>query len=797
MDKTSIWCYSIGYTLANTQAFGLGYSKSLKESLLANQSTAAASSAKAARPKSVLIIAEKPSVAKSLAAWLAKTEKLTARSAGSHIVVGHYNVSWLFGHVLENVEPHEYDPKFKLWSLADLPIIPDVWQLKPRLNRTTGKTDSGTLSQIKALKTLLAEATEVIGLGDPDQEGQLLQDEFLLWAGCRVPVNRLWLSAVDDASVARAWKDIKPNSYYAGYYWSALARSHADWLMGINGTRACTTSSQANGGNATLTMGRVQTPTLALIVDREDEIRRFKPVNYFTPFIRLATSPEFKAAWSPDKDKDARLDSEGRLLDRKVADGIVEACKKAGSATVREVTATKGKEQPPLPFSLSSLQEHLSRRFGIGVQDTLKLAQSLYEKKIATYPRTDSEYLPESQHAEAGLIIGSMSGGIKELGAAPGKANPALKSRAFNDKEVSAHHAIVPRPATLAQLADLSSTERLVWLEIAKRYLLQFFPTAEFLTTEILLDCAGEPFRVSGKVYTFRGWKDAFTSGEEEESGGVTLPKVAKGDVLKLKEAGAESTTTKPPKRYTEGTLVAAMKAVHKFVADPKLKTILRENIGIGTEATRANVIGELFGRKFILLEKKEIKPTPLGEQLIKALPRQLTAPDMTALWQQAMDDIRKTGEVGYKAFIAAQTKWLETMVKEVPGWFAGKSLTVAGKKPSITVEASTHACAKCGSALNRVKGKYGWFFGCTDPSCKAVYKDVDGKPVEKAAAPTAPVVIGGRTSGDKCPKCKKGTLQVRVCGPASKSPGRQFLSCSNFFSTGVAKCDHSVWPEK
>lgn len=753
----------------------------------------------------IVIIAEKPSVAKTLAAWLAKTFGHPARAVGrSHIEVGPYKVSWLFGHVLENIDPHEYDPRYKKWATSDLPIIPATWYLKPReevdkkTGKKTGKPDPGTLEQIKALKGLLKGATEVIGLGDPDQEGQLLQDEFLLWAGNKAPVKRLWLSATDDASIAKAWKDMKPNSHYEGYYWSALARSHADWLAGINLSRACTLASQANGGNAVLSIGRVQTPTLALIVMREKEIRTFKSVDYFTPFIQLATSPVFKASWSPDKEKDPRLDPEGRLLNKSIAQGIADACKKEGSATVTKVTATKGKESAPLPFALSSLQEHLSRRYGMGVQDVLKHAQSLYEKKIASYPRTDCEYLPESQHDEAAVIFKGLRAGIRELGGAPDKADLSIKSRAFNDKNVTAHHAIVPRPCTLAQLADLSSEERLVWIEIAKRYLLQFFPVAEFLSTEIELLCAKESFRVSGKVFTLRGWKDAFAAeaSEDDDAGGTALPKVTKGDVLKLKETGFDSTTTKPPKRFTEGTLVAAMKAVHKFVTDPKLKSILRENVGIGTEATRANVIGELFGRKFIELAKKEIKPTELGEQLIDALPRQIGAPDMTALWQQAMDDIRKTGKRGYDSFVAGQTKWLTDLVHEVPAWFLGKSLIRKDRAPSVEVKATAHKCLKCGGELKHVNGKFGWFFGCQDAACKAIFKDVGGAPVEKTSAPTGKMTIGGVESGSKCTKCKKGEMQVRVCGPSSKTPGKAFLSCSNFFAkTAKAKCDHSVWP--
>ncbi|WP_126223671.1 DNA topoisomerase [Burkholderia ambifaria] len=759
--------------------------------------------------RNTLIVAEKPSVAKTLAAWLAREYGTVATPIGrTHIVVGHFTISWQFGHLLENVEPHEYDPRYAKWNVTDLPIVPPIggWKLKPRdevdkkTGKKTGKPDPGNLEQIRTLKTLLTTATDVIGLGDPDQEGQLLQDEFLLWAGCKLPVMRLWLAATDDASIAKAWKAMKPNRDYEGYYWSALARSHADWLFGINGTRGCTVVSRANGGNALLSVGRVQTPTLALIVDLENRIRAFKSVNYFTPFIQLSSAPEFAASWSPDKDKDPRLDPEGRLLDSKIADAIATACEKAGSATVTSVKSTKGKEAPPLPFSLSALQSYLSRKYGIGVQDTLKYAQSLYEKKLASYPRVDSEYLPESQHAEAALIVADIRrAGVKALGVAPAKADPSIRSKAFNDKFCPVHHAIAPRPVTATQLAALSDLELLVWTEIAKRYLLQFFPAAEFLSSEIELTCAGESFRATGKVYTNRGWKDAFTSSEEEEEeSSPSLPKVAKGDVIKLRAAGVDSTTTKAPKRFKEGTLIDAMKAVHKFVADPKLKAVLRENVGIGTEATRANVIGELFGRAFIVLDKKtkEIVPTELGEQLIDALPRQITAPDMTALWQQAMDDIRKTGESGYRAFITAQATWLADMVRDIPTWFAGKSLIDKSKKPALTVETTAFKCVKCGSTLNRIKGKFGWFFGCSDAVCKTTYKDVDGKPVEKAAAPTGKLTVDGVSTGDKCPKCTKGEMVTRVCGPHTKAPGKQFLACSNFFAKGKAKCEHSLWPK-
>lgn len=738
-----------------------------------------------------LIIAEKPSLGKAVAAWISKNEGVSSRAVGrTHIEVGSYAVSWLFGHVLENVEPHAYDPRYKSWNLADLPIIPGVWKLSPKRE---------AMDQIRTLKDLLKSSSAVIGLGDPDQEGQLLQDEFLLWAGNKLPVKRLWLPAVDDASIAKAWAAMKPNSAYEGYYWSALARSHADWLAGINLSRACTLSSQHNGGNATLSVGRVQTPTLALIVEREKAIRGFKPVDYFTPYVFLASTPGFKAGWNPDKENDERLDDEGRLLDRKVADAIAKSCELAGSALVTGVKETRSKENPPLPFSLSGLQELMSRRHGMGVQDVLKYAQSLYEKKLASYPRTDCEYLPESQHDEASTLIRTLSSSRDaSLGAAAAKADISLVSRAFNDKKVTAHHAIVPRPATAAQLSGLSSQELTLWTEIARRYVLQFFPAAEALNTEIDLEIGKEPFRAKGKVYLSRGWRDAFAidSPEDEEATLAALPRVKKGDLLKVAKAGVDATTTKPPKRFTEGTLVAAMKNVHRYVSDVKLKSVLRENVGIGTEATRANVIGELFGRKFIVLNKKDIRPTDLGEQLIDALPRQLTAPDLTALWQQSMDDIRDVGQRGYADFIAAQSKWLHALIKEVPGWFAGKSMSVVGKKASIVSALSEHPCLRCKGQLKRIKGKFGWFFGCQNDKCKTIFKDVGGKPVEKTAQPLKDVLeVDGVRTGDRCPKCKKGTLRTSVCGPASKAPGRLFLSCTNFTAQGRAKCTHSLWP--
>ena len=627
----------------------------------------------------IVVLAEKPSAGQEIAKWLAKSNGPARRVGNTHIQVGDYQVTWLFGHVLQNLEPHEYDPAYKIWRASDLPIIPKEWKLSPKKD---------AVQHLRTVKALILASTSVIGAADPDQEGQLLQDEFLLYIGCKKPVKRLWLAAFDDASIQKSWKAMKPNEDYAGFYWSALARSHADWITGMNLSRACSLAHQSvYRDRAVLTVGRVQTPTLGLIVNREIEIENFKPTQYFNPYINLKTSPTFKAMWQP-AEPDSRVDSEKRLTDKAHANAIVATGKKEGRAQVEDVIQTNGKENPPLPFSLSTLQEHMSRIAKLGVQKTLDIAQSLYEKKLTSYPRTDCEYLPKSQHEEAGQVMnGWGAGATAGMAKAVKGANLGLQSRAFNDKNITAHHAMVPRPVTAAQLAELSDIERKVWLEIAKRYVLQFYPAAEYLATELLLRCGPEQFKATGKCYTLRGWKDAFgeetnpadlaakktagaKEGTETKDSDQNLPKVSKGDSLTIAECGMDTVTTKPPKRFTEGTLVNAMKGIHKYVKEPTLKAILRENIGIGTEATRGRIITELTKRKFIEESKSYLVPTQLGRSLISSLPAQVCSPDMTALWQQAMEDIRSTGSRGYTDFMGKQEIWLRELLKKAPSWF-------------------------------------------------------------------------------------------------------------------------------
>ena len=700
--------------------------------------------------KKILLIAEKPSVARELAGWIERHGAFgggKAEKKQTHISIGDTTVTWVFGHILELNTPEQYDERYKPWQLSHLPIIPNPFKLHPKADAEI---------QLRAIGAMLERTDEIIHAGDPDDEGQMLVSEVIDYYGCTKPVMRLWLSALDDASIGRAMAAMKPDSHYHGYYESALARSRADWLVGINLTRACTIMGRQRGAENPISIGRVQTPTLALIVRREQEIRNFVAKDFYTPWIDLVSSPSFRAKWSPSEGDD-RLDVQGYLTDRAKAAAIVQALKNDGQARVTEYSADKKTESAPLPFSLSSLQSHLSAQSGLGAQETLEAAQSLYEKKLTSYPRTDCDFLPESQHGDARKILAGLTGVSPEIDRALSGVQVGFKSRAWNDKKVTAHHAIIPLPRQ-GSLPRLEHAEAIVYREVVKRYILQFWPVAEYLETRIGLECAGEHFEVSGKVWTAPAWKAAFkedvdeTEEASDETGAQSLPVLKKGDVLTLKDAGFLASRTKPPKRYTEGTLLTAMKNAHQLVTNEKLKKILKERTGIGTEATRAAILETLYRRNYITkpAKKKELVPTPMGEKLIGLLPNYLTAPDMTAFWQQKMDEMRE-GNGTHQPFIAEQEAWLRKLIPLVPGWFEN---VVLGKgKLKAEIESTDFKCTACQHPLRRVKGTYGWFFGCSNADCKKIFNEIDGKPVERK-----PVKMTEYT----CPTCKKSKLSHR-----------------------------------
>lgn len=757
-----------------------------------------------------LFIAEKASAGKALAEHLGKAAGVKVVMHSAYAEVGADRVAWMSGHLLEQVDAAHYNPAYAKWRLNHLPIIPAPFVLVPKKD-----PKSRAKEKISAIRDLLKDATSVVGFGDPDAEGQLLQDQLLIHLNNKKSVLRLWCSALDNASLAKALACMKPNSEYLGLYEAALCRSESDWLYGINMTRACAVHAQNAGADFKITVGRVQTPTLYLMVERELAIGAFKPLDYHIPVIGLATDPRFKASWFADKTvtkdetgkdesvsyEDPRVDEEGRLCSKTDADAIVAGAMAVGKATVLVSTVKPGAESAPLPFSLSALQAHCSRLFGLSASATLEVAQALYQKKITSYPRVDCDFLPESQHADAAGILASISKATVPVAISNALrgANASLKSRAWNDTKVTAHHAIIPahldNPGDIARLPEL---ELKVYLEIVKRYVLQFWAPAKFLASEVVLSCgpdgAQEKYSVSGRQYTDDGWRKAFTleavaddDADASFAGKATaaLPLLKKGQVLQLSDASLTSKRTTCPKRFTEGTLITAMKQIHLYVKNPSYRKNLKEGSGIGTEATRGNILKSFFDKGFAVTKGKEVVPTAEAMQLMAALPGIMKRPDLTAMWQQLNDDVAARRS-NHAEFIGRLVPWLTKMVEKSATFFTPAQFP--NGKPRVAEVLTEHKCfgsvdkAGCGSPLRAISGKFGPYFGCSNEACGKNFRSINGLPVEK----TAPQPESAGDPKYACLVCNKGFLRPRE----RKDGTGRFWGCSNF--TGGCKAIYS-----
>ena len=605
-----------------------------------------------------LFIAEKPSLGKAIAQYLPGPHK-----TGNGCIEcdgGKQIVTWAFGHVFEQVEPDHYTPDNvpltpkgkKKWRWDELPIMPQTWVLAPK---------DDAKAQIKVIRDLLKKAATVVNAGDPDREGQLLVDEILDECGWSGNTERIWLAALDEQSVKKALANLQDNRDYQNLKASAQARSRADWLMGMNLTRAFTL---ANQGSGVLSVGRVQTPTLRLIADRDNAIEHFKPKDFFVPRIQAAAAQGGTGFWSAWQVRDiAGVDADNQLIDKAVAEKLAASAKAAGFATVASYESKEQKQQAPLGFSLAELQKICSAKFGMSAKDVLDTAQALYEDhKCATYPRSDCRYLPEEQHGEAGRVLS----GLVKLGyadAAKG-ATASQKSGIWNTGKVTAHHAIIP---TGAMTGSLSGRAAQVFDLIVKRYLAQFYPPYVYRATKIVLDCSAEQWTASGQVPVSWGWKavegkSASGSEDGDEEGPVSLPVLTKGETLAVIAADVQAKQTKPPSRFTDGTLIEAMSNIHKFVEDPEAKAKLKETSGIGTEATRANILETLLKRGFIIRKGKQVMSTAAGRALISALPDVLTNPVTTAQWEDVLAGIAE-GRVPADLFEQKQRDFVTKLV--------------------------------------------------------------------------------------------------------------------------------------
>ncbi|MDR9829612.1 DNA topoisomerase III [Vibrio sp. FNV 38] len=607
-----------------------------------------------------LYIAEKPSLGRAIAAALPGPQK----KGDGYIQCGGDIVTWCIGHLLEQVEPDVYDDRYKKWNLDDLPIVPSEWQLRPR--KTASK-------QLNVVKKLLKTATDIVHAGDPDREGQLLVDEVLDY--CKVSktkksaAQRLLISDLNLPAVKRALNSMRSNRDFIPLSVSALARSRADWLYGMNMSRAYTLLGKKAGYQGVLSVGRVQTPVLGLVVRRDEDIEHFVPKDYYTlhaliPYQYQGQCFDIRARWKPSEACQPWMDEEGRVLNKKLIDNVANRIAQQ-PAKVVESEQKNTKQYAPLPYSLSALQIDSAKRYGMSAQQVLDTCQSLYEKhKLITYPRSDSRYLPKDHFKQAGSVSEAIANNSKEMQSAVTGADLSLKSKAWNDSKVDAHHAIIPTPKKAANNV-MSGNENKVYNLIARQYLMQFYPPAVYAEAKLVFDIAGGIFVAKGRQLTELGWKSLMGKIEESDAGVDRVPPLQEGTELLCREGEISEKKTEPPRHFTEATLLQAMTGIARYVENKELKKILRDTDGIGTEATRAGILDTLFKRQLLKRQGKQVLSSPAGRGLIHALPNESTYPDMTAHWEHQLQSMAEKGQA-YQPFMLDLTQRIEHIMSTV-----------------------------------------------------------------------------------------------------------------------------------
>jgi len=645
-------------------------------------------------------LCEKPSQGRDIARATGARERGNGCYNGNGVVV-----TWCIGHLVEAARPESYGEQYKRWSIDQLPIIPRSWRIEIK---------AATASQFKVVTELVGKASELVIATDADREGEMIAREILDLCGYRGPVERLWLSALNDASIRKALDALKPGAETVTLYHSALARSRADWLIGMNLSRLFTLLGRNAGYQGVLSVGRVQTPTLRLVVDRDREIASFVSVPYWAIEAVLSHGGQsFAAAWSPP---DTITDEAGRCRNQDAARLAADHIRAAREAQVVSVETERFREAPPLPFDLGTLQEVCSRQLGLDVQETLDIAQSLYEtRKATTYPRSDSGFLPENMLAEVPTVLDAILKTDPAIRPLIDKLDRSQRSRVWNDAKVTAHHGIIPtlEPTNLAAMTE---KEQAVYRLVRSHYLAQFLPHHEYDRTVAILSAASQTLRATGKQVVVPGWHLAQVSnvptkpGDDDEDAtdrGQILPPLSEGFRWQIDDVELKALKTTPPKPYSQGELIKAMKGVAKLVADPRLKHKLKETTGIGTEATRAGIITGLLGRGYLVKKGRAVRASEAAFTLIDAVPPAIADPGTTAIWEQALDMI-EAGQMTLETFIEKQSAWVAQLVDQYRG--ASLSIKVPAGPP----------CPLCGAATRQRTGKTGPFWSCSRyPECK------------------------------------------------------------------------------
>ncbi len=708
-----------------------------------------------------LFIAEKPELGRAIAEGLDGNYK----SGEGYIQKGDNIVTWAFGHILELAKPEEYDEKYKLWKLEDLPLPIKEFKYLPKKE---------SKKQLKIICDLIHsdKITSIVNCGDADDEGQILVDEIVQYSKTSKPVFRVLINDLTPKAVKEEIAKIKPNADFKGMSERGFARSQADWIVGINLTRAYTIMARKNGYEGVLSVGRVQTPILALIVNRDKEFENFKSIDYFSLL------GDFNINNNTIK---ARLKTEDKILDENLAKEIKKSCENQNAKINLKIENKK--EYPPLPYNLLVLQAECAKLFGFSPDKTLEITQNLREKhKAITYNRSDCQYLPETMFEQAPNILNIIKENLNsndEIQALIASSDLTIKSKAFNDANISAHYGIIPTQNKIS--SQLTQDELVVYNLIAKRFIIQFFHPREYQTTTINLEVNQRIFTATQNKTTKSGFRSLWQNidSEEEQENNENdindLSILKNGDIAKCSLIQIEKKQTKPRPYYTMTTLLKDLNSVAKYVSDERIKKLLiekdkdkkGESGGIGTPATRSNHIKTLIEREYIEVSKDKkqiIKSTKKGRDLIKLSPKSLITPDMTALWfeQQKMIEI---SELRREQFLEEITKEVISEIQRINKNQEFKILDNENK-PKIQ-------CPQCNKGfLTKRKGKYGNFWGCSEfkQGCKAIYPDNKGTPnfeTKQASNDTT----------HKCPQCNKGFLQ-RI---KSKNGNSWWWGCSEF----------------
>ena len=631
-----------------------------------------------------LVLAEKPSVARDIARVLG-----AKRSADGFIEGDKYVITWALGHLVTLADPDAYDEKYKAWRLEDLPMLPE--KMKLVVIKQTSK-------QYRTVSKLMgrADIDRLIIATDAGREGELVARWIMMKAHFKKPAFRLWISSQTDRAIKEGFSKLRPAKEYDNLYFSAQARAEADWLVGLNVTRALTCRF-----NAQLSAGRVQTPTLALIVKREEEILAFKPKDYFT---LQALFKGFSATFRDSKNNT-------RFSDRAFVEGIQKSL--AGkSAVVSKLEKTAKKQAPPAAYDLTELQRDANKKFGYSAKQTLSLMQSLYERhKVLTYPRTDSRYITDDIVATIPERLRSVAQGPYQKAAMTLYRKPLSTKYIVNNAKVTDHHAIIPTEQP-ANFSKLTFDERNIYDLVVRRFLAVLSEPCEYDEVKVTLDIGGKSFYAKGKVIKKEGWKEIYGSvtDEEDEDAEIKsqkLPEMKQGITLPVLNTKIITGKTRPPARYTEATLLSAMENPSKQIADKKLKAIIETTSGLGTPATRADIIEKLFDNFSIERVGKEIHPTAKGKQLIRIVPPDLKSAELTAQWEQQLQNIsRGTGSM--KKFIGEMRDYATKLV----------SMVIASNAQYTHDNATKEKCPVCGKYLLEVNGKKGKMLVCQDREC-------------------------------------------------------------------------------